>query len=44
MGENKNRSGTPIKENSPKSFSPYLNEIDEDEYLTILNNLLMTKR
>ena len=25
-------------------FSPYLNEIDEEEYLTILNNLLMTKR
>lgn len=44
MGENKNRSGTPIKENSPKSFFPYLNEIDEDEYLAILNNLLMTKR
>ena len=25
-------------------FSPYLNEIDEDEYLAILNNLLMAKR
>ena len=24
--------------------APYLNEIDEDEYLAILNNLLMTKR
>ena len=33
-----------LKKIPQRVFSPYLNEIDEDEYLTILNNLLMTKR
>ena len=33
-----------LKKIPQRVFSPYLNEIDEDEYLAILNNLLMAKR
>ena len=33
-----------LKKIPQRVFFPYLNEIDEDEYLAILNNLLMTKR
>lgn len=33
-----------LKKISPVVYSPYLNEIDKEEYLSILDNLLKTKR
>ncbi len=45
MGEDKDRAGASTEENSPKCILPrYLNEIDEDEYLPVLDNLLAVKR
>ena len=44
MGEDKDRAGASTEENSPKCILPYLNEIDEDEYLAVLDNLLAVKR
>lgn len=43
-GEDKDRTGASTEENSPKCIYRYLNEIDEDEYLAVLDNLLAVKR
>lgn len=43
-GEDKDRAGASTEENSQSVFYRYLNEIDEDEYLAVLDNLLAVKR